>query len=232
MSGSPAPGRDGTAGSLVIACRAVLFDCDGVLVDSDQSVRRAWRRWAEMYGLPPEEVAVTVHGRRSADTVRLLIAEDRRAEAQEAIDRFEQEDAGSVRGIRGARALLTAMPRDAWAVVTSGVTPLARARLAAASLPGPPVLVAAGDVADGKPAPDGYLKASALLGVAAAETVVLEDSGAGVAAGRAAGAGTVVGVGERALETGADVVIDDLRGLTWTAGRLTLPRERLLRSGR
>jgi sugar-phosphatase len=125
--------------------------------------------------------------------------------------------------------LLRSLPGPVWAVVTSGVAVLARARLAAAALPEPTILVTADDVAAGKPAPDGYLAAAGALGLPAAQTVVLEDSAAGVAAARAAGVGAVVGVGARALATDAAPVVADLTGIRWHAGVLSIPAGSILR---
>lgn len=217
------------ADEIRLPCRGVLFDCDGVLVDSDVSVARSWRRWAEAYGLPADEVAEMVHGRRSQDTVSLLIAEPERVTALATIDRYEVEDARIVTPIPGARELVAAMPEDAWAIVTSGVTALARARLAAAGIPAPDVLVTADDVTAGKPAPDGFAAAASALGLAPRDTVVLEDAPAGVEAARAAGTGAVLGVGPRALETDADVVVADLRAVRWTPDGLAVRADGVLR---
>ncbi|MFE7073829.1 HAD-IA family hydrolase [Streptomyces sp. NPDC057620] len=215
---------------LRIPCEGLLFDNDGVLVDSDLGVDQAWSRWARARGLSAEQVTAMVHGRRSADTVALLVADPgERPAALAEIDRLEIEAAATTTALPGALDLLTGLPDDIWAVVTSGVTALARARLAAAGLPLPPVLVTADDVTDGKPAPDGYLAAAARLGVDPARTVVLEDAVAGAEAGKAAGA-YVIGVGPRGLDTGAQVVVRDLRGLTWHDGVLDLGAADLLRS--
>jgi sugar-phosphatase len=213
-----------------LACHGILFDCDGVLVDSDASVARAWRRWADAYGLRPEAVAEMVHGRRSADTVGLLIAAERRDEALGAIDQLELEDAGTVLAIPGAAELSHRLPSSIWAVVTSGASPLPEARLRAAGVVVPDVLVSAADVENGKPAPDGFLAAARALGLAAAVVIVLEDSSAGVEAARAAGVSAVVGVGRRALATDADVVVADLRELHWTGGGLRIGGRSILRS--
>jgi len=207
-----------------LACAAVLFDSDGVLVDSDDSVRSAWTRWATTYGLSPDEVLPLVHGRRSIETVRLLIDGPRRSEALAMVDRFELEDAVRVAAVPGADALVSSIPRDRWAVVTSAVTALARARLSAAGLPAPPVLVAAEDVVNGKPDPGGYLAAAKALRTSPAHAVVLEDSAAGVQAARAAGVRYVVGVGERSMDTDADIVVQDLRALRWVMNGLTVQK--------
>jgi len=213
----------------ILSCRGLLFDCDGVLVDSDDSVRRSWHRWAQAYSLDPGGLADSVHGRRAEDTVALLIDEDRRGEALTAIHRLELDDAAAVSALPGAAELLWALPTEGWAVVTSGVESLARARLAAAGLPEPAVLVTADDVSLGKPDAEGYQTAAQHLGLEASDCVVFEDSGAGVESGLAAGA-VVVGISERALDTAADVVVADLRSLTWDGSALHLPGDQLLRS--
>ena len=199
-----------------LSCTAVLFDSDGVLVDSDASVTRAWRLWAARYGLDEEAVVASVHGRRAQDTVAALLDPSQRREALEAINAYELEDAESVSAMPGARELTASMPADSWAVVTSGVPALARARLEAAGITRPAVLVTADDVPQGKPAPDGYAAAARALQVNPAEVVVVEDAVSGVAAARAAGVGAVLGVGARVPETDADVVVADLRTVTWT----------------
>lgn len=215
-----ATGAAGVLGGAFIACRAVLFDCDGVLVDSEASVSAAWGRWAGRLGLDAATVLGLVHGRRSADTVAMLVPEARREEELACIDRYELEDAGSVRPVAGAGALLRAVPSGKWAVVTSGRAELALARLRAAGLPEPAVLVSADDVRLGKPDPEGYALAAGRLGVPTGDTAVVEDAPVGVQAARAAGAGAVIGVGERAAGAGADVVVADLRWLRWRAGGL------------
>jgi mannitol-1-/sugar-/sorbitol-6-phosphatase len=204
-----------------------LFDSDGVLVDSDSSVVLSWSRWARRRGLDPELVMGLVHGRRSADTVALLVAEAERADALAMIDRFEVEDAATVTACPGAGELLATLPHTAWAVVTSAVQPLAVARLAAAGLPRPSVLVTADDVREGKPAPEGYLRAAALLGLAVEDCLVLEDSDAGVAAGRAAGA-RVLGVSARARGTDAELVVNDLSGLRFDGTAVHVPPDAVL----
>lgn len=219
---APPPGR-------ALPCLGLLFDSDGVLVDSDASVLLSWGRWATAWGLDPARVVDLVHGRRSVDTVALLVPADRQAEALAMVDRYEVEDAATVPALPGAADLLGSLAPGTWAVVTSAVRTLAAARLAAAGLPQPAVFVTAGDVVHGKPSPEGYATAAARLGLAPGDCVVLEDSAAGVTAGRAAGA-TVLGVSERALATDAPVVVRDLRGLRLHDQALHLPAEALLRS--
>lgn len=201
-------------------CEGVLFDCDGVLVDSDPPVIAAWTRWAQDQGLDPDEVVSVVHGRRAADTVAMLVPSERQQAALELINRYELDAAHHVTAIPGAGELTRSVPAQKWAVVTSGTTTLARARLQAAGIPDPRVLITADDVELGKPDPAGYLAAARLLGVRPGSAAVLEDAAAGISAARAAGVAHVIGVGGRGLERLADVVVPDLTHVRWSEGAL------------
>jgi sugar-phosphatase len=203
-----------------LPCKGILFDCDGVLVDSDASVLNAWRRWADDVGLDPHHVTALVHGRRSEDSVAELLPEPRRSAGVELIDRYEIEDAMSVRAITGALDLVATLPTGTWAVVTSGTYELATARLRAAGFAIPDVLITADDVSTGKPDPEGYQAAAARLGIHPRDTVVFEDAQAGIDAARAAGAGAVVGVGRNDLR--ADALIPDLAAARWTGDGLQI----------
>jgi len=171
-----------------LPCEAVLFDLDGVLIGSTGAVEKHWQLWADEVGIDVAPILEVAHGRRTADVVREFTPHlDAEAEAA----RIEAREALDVEGIvplPGAAALLRSLPSDAWAVVTSGTRDLARARLSAAGLPIPAVLVCAEDVSLGKPHPEGYRLAAERLGVEPAASVVVEDAPPGLAAGRAAGA--------------------------------------------
>jgi len=168
-------------------CSALLFDLDGVLVDSTAHVERHWSAWARRRGIDPELVLGLVHGRRAVDTVK-SVAPWLDAEVEvAALVEAEVDDTAGVSAMPGAAALLARIPLARWAIVTSAGRRLAGARLIAAGLPLPPVLVAAEDVARGKPDPQGYLAAAARLGMSSTECAVVEDSPAGAAAARAAG---------------------------------------------
>jgi mannitol-1-/sugar-/sorbitol-6-phosphatase len=199
---------------LDLSCRAVLFDLDGVLVDSTSSAERAWSQWAVEHSLPAEKVLEGLHGRRSTDTVSAWLPDSEHAAALARIEALEQGDVAGIHAIPGAAELLAGLPGN-WAIVTSGTPALLAARLRAAELPTPPVVISGADVVNGKPAPDGYLRAAAALAIPISDCIVVEDAPAGIAAGRAAGAGHVLGVGTMALRTDADPVVSDLRGVTW-----------------
>ncbi|MFI2363607.1 HAD-IA family hydrolase [Promicromonospora sp. NPDC019610] len=195
---------------------AVLFDNDGVLVDSTAAGEAAWREWAVRHRLDPRAVLTGVHGRRSRETVARFLPADEVDPATAEIDALELDTADQTVAIKGASDFVASVPGHLRAVVTSASRALAVARLAAAGIPLPDVLVAAEDVTAGKPAPDPYLRAAELLGVPSAECVVLEDSANGIRSARAAGVGAVFGIGDVAVELGCDVVVPDLTRVRWT----------------
>jgi sugar-phosphatase len=171
-----------------VECAAVLFDLDGVLVDSTAYIERQWREWALFRGLDPQPFIRVCHGRRAIETIRLA-APQLDAEAEVARFRAQLLDEDIVlAALPGARELLAALSTARWAVVTSGARRSALARLAGAGLPAPSVLVSADDVRQGKPSPEGYLRAAELIGATPGACVVFEDAPPGIAAARAAGA--------------------------------------------
>jgi HAD superfamily hydrolase (TIGR01509 family) len=214
------PPRDEGLRGVAFEPRAVLSDLDGVLVDSGAAVERAWCRFAARNGIDPAHVLAESHGRRSVDVIRVVAPHlDAEAEAIR-IEREEIEDASDLRALPGARELVATVPPERFAIVTSGTRALAVARLNAAGLPVPEVLVSAEQVECGKPDPAGYLRAAELLGVEPSHSLVLEDAPAGVEAARAAGM-TVIAVlttnDESALRA-AHGRVRDLRGLLPEAG--------------
>ena len=198
-----------------------MFDCDGVLVDSAQSVERSWRRWAAHYDLDAEAVLRRAPGWRSSDTAAAFLPAGRVAEACALIESLELDDASRVRAIPGALELLASLPAHRWAVHTSASRSLFDARMGAAGLPRPPVAVTADDVVRGKPDPEGYVAALRHLQVAGDRAAVFEDTDSGIAAARAAGVASIVRVGPGSSAAGEAAVVADLRSVTWD-GRLWL----------
>jgi mannitol-1-/sugar-/sorbitol-6-phosphatase len=171
-----------------IRCAALLFDMDGVLINSTPAVARVWHRWALEHGFNPEEVVARAHGRPSIATVRdYLPNSDHEAENRE-VERREMEDLDGVHPLPGSLDLLASLPADRWTIVTSSTRPLAEVRLRAAGLPLPQHLVTSSEVTHGKPHPEPYLKAASILGIAPAKCIVVEDVPAGIQAGKSAGA--------------------------------------------
>ncbi|HUI73590.1 MAG TPA: HAD family hydrolase [Candidatus Acidoferrum sp.] len=171
-----------------ISCSGVLFDLDGVLVDSTPAVARVWTIWAQKHGFDPEETVRQAHGRPSLSTVRELLPNANHEEENRVLERMEIEDLEGVVPLPGAMELLKALPVERWAIVTSCTRALARVRIRAAGLLAPKYLVTANDIQHGKPNPEPYLKGAALLGLRPAECLVVEDAPAGIRAGKAAGA--------------------------------------------
>ncbi|MGW1869424.1 HAD-IA family hydrolase [Streptomyces mauvecolor] len=199
-----------------IHAEALLFDNDGTLVSSMESVTRCWTRWAQEYGITAEDFArVELHGRPAVEIVADLLPADVVPEALARIEQLEVEDvAGGVVLLPGTAALLASLPADRWAVVTSATRRLGEARLAEAGIR-PKNLISADDITRGKPDPEPFLLAAARLGVDPARCVVFEDAPAGLAAGRAAGMTTVaLTTTHRAEELVADVVVQDLSAVS------------------
>ncbi|MDN5916198.1 MAG: HAD-IA family hydrolase [Pseudonocardia sp.] len=176
------------------AVAAVLLDMDGTLVDSDAAVARAWTTWAHEYGVGADEPDAIAHGRPADATVRLLRPDlDVDAVAVAAARQLELQysDLSDVVAAPGADELLAVLARRGlpWAVVTSADRPLAAARLGAAGIEAP-MLVTVEDVRRGKPDPECYLLGASRLGIAPRDCLAVEDSPAGLDAGRAAGMAT------------------------------------------
>lgn len=206
-----------------IRCRGVLFDLDGVLVDSTPAVARVWAWWARQHGFDEDKTVREAHGKPSIATIRELLPHaDHEAENRE-VERREIEDTDGVIPLPGAMGLLQAIPREKWAIVTSCTRRLAEVRIAAAGLPKPKQMVTSTDVKKGKPDPEPYVKGAQILGVAAAECVVIEDAPAGIRAGKAAGAHVVAlrttASDAELREADADWIVNDCAELSVDPGK-------------
>lgn len=198
-------------------CDAVIFDLDGVLVDSNPLAERHWGKWAARHGISLERILAVHHGRPTVEIMREFAPElpDLAAQARLKED-AEADDTDGLAAFHGARGLLTAIPRDRWAIVTSGTRRTATIRLNYVGLPIPDVFITANDVVHGKPDPEPYQKALARLGFPPARCVVIEDAPAGIASARAAGTRVVAvsSTNPRAALSAADAVVGSLDALT------------------
>jgi sugar-phosphatase len=171
----------------IFSCSAILFDLDGVLVDSTRAVDREWREWAARKGVDGDAIMAIAHGVRSVEVIRRVAPHlDAEAEAI-AIENHEAHDQHGVAVMPGAVDLLRSIPDGRWGVVTSGSKVLATNRLLYCGLPLPDVLVTSDDVTHGKPHPEPYLKGAARMGVVPPECLVFEDAPAGIQSARAGG---------------------------------------------
>jgi sugar-phosphatase len=202
---------------------AFLFDMDGTILTSIKAAERVWGQWAKGHGLDVDAFLPTIHGKRTEETVRALALPGVDPVREAAfITRAEIEDVAGIEAIVGAADFLASLPRERWAIVTSAPRLLAEARIAAAGLPMPGVLVAAEDVERGKPAPDPFLLGARKLGVAPAACLVFEDTLAGLQSAQAAGMASIVVTTTHShpLETDVTAVLDyeDLRALAGPEG--------------
>ena len=200
---------------VVIQCKGILFDMDGILISSIGSVERSWTKWALMRGVDPTYALGMVHGRRSIETVAILRPDLDAATENVIIENLEIEDKDGVAVLPGVLELLAKLPRNRWTVVTSATGPLARVRLAAGGIPVPDRIVTADDVSEGKPHPAPYLAGAALLGFAPEDCVVFEDAASGTKSARAAGCTVVATPFSHSVESlaAAHYLIADLTGV-------------------
>jgi sugar-phosphatase len=209
-----------------IRCQGVLFDLDGVLIDSTPAVARVWKKWAVNHGLDPEEVVKRAHGRPSMETIRELLPRADHDKENRIVERAEINDIAGVVPLPGAVELLRALPRERWTIVTSCTRRLAEVRLRAAGLTIPEKMVTCSDVENGKPHPEPYLRGATALGVAVTGCVVVEDVPAGIGSGKAAGA-RVIAVRTTAPEdelrrAGADWIVGSCRDIRMLEGTVEL----------
>jgi sugar-phosphatase len=201
--------------------KAILFDLDGVLVNSADLVEKTWRVWAARHQLDFEKVMAVAHGRRTVETVRIVaphLPVDAEVAALESSEIITSE---GVYEIPGARELLEMLPSETWAVVTSGIRAVAEFRIRLTGLPMPSVMICADDISHGKPDPEGYLAAAMQLGQPPKDCIVIEDAPAGIEAAHNAGMRAIAIAATYAAEqlSTADLVVERLTDLSavWNA---------------
>jgi sugar-phosphatase len=196
-----------------LRCKAILFDLDGVLVNSAELVERTWRGWAARHQLDAERVIAVAHGRRTVETVRILAPHLMVDAEVAALESGEAVTSDGIYEIPGAREMLEMLPPDRWAIVTSGIRAIAEFRIRHTGLPMPSVMICAEDLSRGKPDPEGYLTAGLRLGRASKDCVVIEDAPAGIEAAHNAGM--------RVIAIAATYPADQLRAADLVVERLT-----------
>lgn len=199
---------------------AILFDLDGVLIDSTTSIVQHWREWAEQHNLNLDFILQNAHGMRTIETMRIVAPHLNIEEEARRFTANEITDTAGVVSIDGAWSLLTALPPASWAIVTSCGMDLVKARMAATGLPIPATLITADDVQNGKPSPEPYLAGARRMGLPVDRCVVIEDAPAGILAGKKAGMRVIAIASthstEELLESGADFVVAKLQNLNVT----------------
>jgi mannitol-1-/sugar-/sorbitol-6-phosphatase len=200
-----------------LRCKAVLFDMDGTLVDSTQVVELAWGGWAARHNIPLDDVLSFSHGRPTLGTLDHFLPGRDHAEELEELSRFEETRTEGILAVPGAAEVLQTLQKQnhPWAIVTSAPRKLAETRVLAAGLLLPKVIVPIDEIRNGKPDPEGFLRAAEQLGVAPEECIVFEDTRPGIDAGLAAGM-QVVGLLTTfsAQELRHQPLIDDFRDVT------------------
>ncbi len=198
---------------------AVLFDMDGVLIDSRAVIEQAWREAAQMYErqITEEEILKHIHGQPGPHTIRALFHDlplSDQAKVQAHIIHVENTaDCEPIPGVAqliaslGAAGISIGVVTSGWRLKIDRVIALLHAQSYVS------VIVERDDVAHGKPYPDPYLLAAERLGIPASKTIVFEDAKSGVTSAVAAGA-YCVGIGnEDLMPCGAKFIIPDFRGV-------------------
>jgi len=200
-----------------IECRAVLFDLDGVLIDSTECILRHWRDWAEKNRVDIRKIEQVAHGLRTVETMRLVAPHLNVEQEAETFHDHELLDTEGIVAIEGAQCLLNALPAWGWTVVTSASRDLVKVRMTKAGLQVPEKCVTADDVRNGKPSPEPYLLGAEKLGITPHECVVVEDAPSGIEAGKKAGMRVIAIASTHSrqtlLETEADSTVDRLLNL-------------------
>ena len=214
---------------MIFHAKGLLFDNDGVLVDSHNAALVAWAQWSKEFAPDFDWDSPEHAGMRAIDKVRQFVAPEMVKAANDRINELEQRTASETLALGGAVELTKSLASGVWTVCTSANANLGRARLEAAGIAVPAELVTGDDVERGKPHPDPYLLGAQRLGFDPADCVVFEDAAAGADAAIEAGIGLVIGVSERALDTAADIVVRDLSGITFVDGVLSISDKNRLR---
>lgn len=182
-----APWYDKPMKKVIVGIKAILFDMDGTLVNSIPAVELVWGKWARLHGLDVEHVLHSIHGKPARDSIKLLAPHLDLAQEEDWILQSELAESAGIAAIAGARELLATLKDYPWAIVTSADRELALHRLKLAGIELPAILVTVNDVKKGKPDPEGYLLAASKLQINPTECLVVEDTVAGLEAGRRAG---------------------------------------------
>ena len=214
-----APSTDRPRNEVCLRFDGILFDSDGVLVDSLERAADAWDQWSATFSPAFDFRTMVEHGVPARDLVARLVQPSMLDRACSVLEQYEIDSADGTVALPGAVDLTRSLPPRKWAVVTSATRPLAQARLRAAEI-APQVLVTADDITNGKPHPEPYLKGAQAIGIEPSRCAVFEDAPAGVRAALAAGVEIVIGVGEATRSAGASYVINSLDDVTYRGGCL------------
>ncbi len=203
------PTTEVQSGATLVAARGLLFDLDGVILDSTMDAVLRWRAFSARHGFDEREILTVAHGQRTVDTIAAYMPAALVASETQWFETLDVSD-GEINALPGAKELLASLPRDSWCIVTSCPRNLAIERLERLGIRVPAVLVGAEDVPVGKPSPVPYLAGLDALGVTAPDALVFEDAPSGISSGVAAGARVValLTTHERSVLAGTYYVTD------------------------
>jgi beta-phosphoglucomutase len=202
--------------------RAVVWDLDGVIVDSGEAHNRSWQAMAAEFGVPynPDTDFKAIFGRHNTDIIEHLWGitdPDQIARMANSKESHFRREAAHLKALPGVVELVTALAEAGWRQAIGSSAPLANISLllSATGLAGYMQAIASGDdVTRGKPDPRVFLLAFERLDVDPSHGVVIEDAPSGIQAGKRAGAATLgvtnTQTRQTLLDAGADLVVDSL----------------------
>lgn len=211
--------------TLTLKVNAILFDVDGTIIISQPALAEFWRDFGKnKEGFDAEHVIEASHGWRTHDAIAKFAPDyakhvDATQLESEIPDKFGQH-AIEVKGASRFCGELNNLPKDKWAVATSGTEEMATKWFELVGIEKPEIFITANDVNKGKPNAEPYLRAREGLhykfdpqNPSHGKVVVFEDAPAGIKAGQGAGC-KIVGVAttydkDALIEKGCDIVIKD-----------------------
>lgn len=207
--------------------RGVIFDFDGVIVDSHPVHKRAWKKFLESVGrqVTEEQLQFVLDGRRRDDIMRHFLGDldpERVAEYGHRKEQFFRDEAATVRTIAGLRKFLRELDKGKLAVGIASSGSRSRVNFLLGHLgllKHFRVIVTGDDVNLGKPDPAIFLRVAQDLRIDPKESVAFEDAVSGVKAAKAAGM-LCVGISDSGnsaglLEAGANHVVANFRAISY-----------------
>ena len=201
------------------AVRAVLWDMDGTLIDSEEFHWISWRDTLEREGIPiTREQFLATFGQRNDSIIPQLLGAAATPESIERISTAKEElyrelvRKHGMKPLPGVATWLQRLHEDGWLQAIGSAAPRKNIDVVLEALSATHLfqaIVSAGDVHHGKPDAEVYLVAAARLGAAPVRSIVVEDAVAGVEAAGRAGMRSI-GVSRNGKHLPADIVVQSL----------------------
>ena len=172
-------------------CQGFIFDVDATLVNTTQVINNIWKTWASQKGIEFSNILPHVHGRKIIETLILVDPQYSNVDEEKAVKDIAVHAMKSATEVEGALSFVNSIPKNSWAIATSGPRKVAETSLLASGFELPDSMVCAEDVTHGKPHPAPFILAAKNLGLDPQRCIAFEDSPAGIKSAKDAGCFTV-----------------------------------------